>query len=267
MARANGISVVALRDPRVKNDAALIQRDSMPEVQVYRAAVVADAAAFDSLASFFPALGWQVTSVLPQDIARRLGILAPDLIIVSSEILTRPDTCEAPPIAGLVEQARDAGVPILVLPAYAPWRDGWGRRSLAQTNAIGGEALAPELRARLAVVLRHTGPDSCRRLLVFQDVTMDVASHRVFRGTRKVRLQPTGFSLLKHLLEHPYRIFPRGDLIAAVWGPGAQVLPRTVDVHIRRLRASLNSDGLPDYIRSVPAIGYGLEDARGVNHS
>ena len=88
---------------------------------------------------------------------------------------------------------------------------------------------------------------------------MDLVAHRVSRDAKNVHLGPTEFRLLRHLLEHPGRVFSREQLLDAVWGKDVYVEARTVDVHIRRLRKALNIDDKPDLIRTVRAAGYALE--------
>jgi len=65
--------------------------------------------------------------------------------------------------------------------------------------------------------------------------------------------------LLRYLLEHPGRVFSREQLLDAVWGADVYVEPRTVDVHIRRLRRALNADDERDPIRTVRSAGYALD--------
>jgi two-component system phosphate regulon response regulator PhoB len=64
------------------------------------------------------------------------------------------------------------------------------------------------------------------------------------------------------LLEHPGRVFSRERLLDAVWGHDVYVEPRTVDVHIRRLRKALNGPHELDVIRTVRSAGYALDEAR-----
>jgi two-component system phosphate regulon response regulator PhoB len=119
-----------------------------------------------------------------------------------------------------------------------------------------------ELTARLNAVLRRSRPALDADTLTYGDVAMDLAAHRVSRQGRPVSLRPTEFRLLQFLLEHPGRVYSREQLLNAVWTPDAYIEPRTVDVHIRRLRKALNAGGLPDIIRTVRASGYSLEDER-----
>ena len=119
-----------------------------------------------------------------------------------------------------------------------------------------------ELIARLRAVLRRSRPERDGETLQYQDLVMDLASHRVRRNGREVHLGPTEFRLLRHLLENQGRVFSREQLLDMVWGRDVYVEPRTVDVHIRRLRKAINIEGAVDLIRTVRAAGYSL-DAEG----
>jgi two-component system, OmpR family, phosphate regulon response regulator PhoB len=118
-----------------------------------------------------------------------------------------------------------------------------------------------ELIARLRAVLRRAKPEREDETLKYQDLVMDLASHRVKRNGREVHLGPTEFRLLRHLLENQGRVFSREQLLDMVWGRDVYVEPRTVDVHIRRLRKAINNDKENDLIRTVRAAGYALDYA------
>jgi two-component system, OmpR family, phosphate regulon response regulator PhoB len=118
-----------------------------------------------------------------------------------------------------------------------------------------------ELIARLRAVLRRAKPEREDETLKYQDLVMDLASHRVKRNGREVHLGPTEFRLLRHLLENQGRVFSREQLLDMVWGRDVYVEPRTVDVHIRRLRKAINNDKENDLIRTVRAAGYALDHA------
>jgi two-component system phosphate regulon response regulator PhoB len=115
------------------------------------------------------------------------------------------------------------------------------------------------LLARMRALLRRAGTVQNKGQLVFHDVTMDLTSHRVHRKARPIHLGPTEFRLLEFLLQHPRRVFTREELLDAVWGPDIHVEPRTVDVHIRRLRKAINTEGELDIVRTVRAAGYALD--------
>ena len=115
------------------------------------------------------------------------------------------------------------------------------------------------LLARMRALLRRTNAVPSKGRLTFHDITMDLAAHRVQRNGRAVHLGPTEFRLLEFFLQHPRRVFSREELLDAVWGPDIHVEPRTVDVHIRRLRKSVNGEGELDLVRTVRAAGYALD--------
>ena len=117
-----------------------------------------------------------------------------------------------------------------------------------------------ELLARVRAVLRRLRPAFEAEILQFSDVTMDLAEFRVTRCGDSVQLAPTEFRLLRHFMEHPGRVFTREQLLNAVWGREIYLEPRTVDVHVRRLRRTLNAGGRQDIIRTVRATGYAMDE-------
>jgi len=119
-----------------------------------------------------------------------------------------------------------------------------------------------ELIARLRAVIRRARPATAAETLEFADVSLDLAGHRVSRGGTPIHLGPTEFRLLRYLMERPGRVFSREQLLDAVWGHDAYVEPRTVDVHIRRLRKAMNEGDREDLIRTVRTAGYSLDQSQ-----
>lgn len=115
------------------------------------------------------------------------------------------------------------------------------------------------LLARMRALLRRSSPVAPRGSLVFHDISMDLAAHRVQRNGRAVHLGPTEYRMLAFLMEHPGRVFSREEVLDAVWGRDIHVELRTVDVHVRRLRKALNAPDEIDVIRTVRASGYALD--------
>ena len=115
------------------------------------------------------------------------------------------------------------------------------------------------LLARMRALLRRSSSVPSKGQLNFHDIVMDLGTHRVQRNSRPIHLGPTEFRLLEFFMQHPRRVFAREELLDAVWGPDIHVEPRTVDVHIRRLRKSINSEGELDIVRTVRAAGYSLD--------
>ena len=119
-----------------------------------------------------------------------------------------------------------------------------------------------ELIVRLRAVIRRARPATAAETLEFADVSLDLAGHRVSRGGTPIHLGPTEFRLLRYLMERPGRVFSREQLLDAVWGHDAYVEPRTVDVHIRRLRKAMNEGDREDLIRTVRTAGYSLDQSQ-----
>src|SRR5450755_3284733 len=115
------------------------------------------------------------------------------------------------------------------------------------------------LLARMRALLRRSNALPTKGQLAFHDITMDLAAYRVQRNGRAVHLGPTEFRLLEFFMQHPRRVFSREELLDGVWGPDIHVEPRTVDVHIRRLRKAINASGELDVVRTVRAAGYALD--------
>ena len=119
-----------------------------------------------------------------------------------------------------------------------------------------------ELTARIKAVLRRSAPGDGSASLTYEDIFMDLETHRVTRGERPIKLGPTEFRLLRTFLEKPGRVFSREQLLDKVWGRDIYVELRTVDVHIRRLRKALNEGEDSDLIRTVRSAGYSLDAAK-----
>ena len=116
-----------------------------------------------------------------------------------------------------------------------------------------------ELIARIKALLRRSEPTIFDEMLTYKNtIAMDLKKHRVKRNGKNVRLGPKEYQLLKLFLENPGRVFSRDQLLDRVWGD-INVEPRTVDVHIRRLRKNINISKSNDLIRTVRSSGYSLD--------
>ena len=150
-------------------------------------------------------------------------------------------------------------VPIIMLTARGEEGDKLRGLDAGADDYVTKPFSPSELIARLRAVMRRSRPERDGETLQYQDLVMDLASHRVRRNGREVHLGPTEFRLLRHLLENQGRVFSREQLLDMVWGRDVYVEPRTVDVHIRRLRKAINADVETDLIRTVRAAGYALD--------
>ncbi len=152
-----------------------------------------------------------------------------------------------------------ANVPIIMLTARGEEEDRVRGLETGADDYVTKPFSPRELVARVGAVLRRVRPALAGERLSYADIEMDTASHRVRRGGAAISLGPTECRLLKHFLEHPGRVFSRERLLDSVWGRDSDIEPRTVDVHIRRLRKAINVADAPDLIRTVRSAGYALD--------
>ena len=115
-----------------------------------------------------------------------------------------------------------------------------------------------ELLARIKAVLRRSNPEIVSDSLEFEDLSLDRVEKRVFRDNLEIKLGPTEFRLLEFFLMNPKRVYSRDQILENVWPNNINVESRTIDVHIRRLRQSINIDNKKEFIRTVRASGYSL---------
>lgn len=141
-------------------------------------------------------------------------------------------------------------IPIIMLTARGEEADRIRGFDAGADDYVSKPFSPAELVARVRAVLRRSMPEPEDEKLIFADIEMDLAAHKVRRQGRKVHLGPTEFRLLQYMMENPARVFSREKLLDKVWGRDVYVEPRTVDVHIRRLRKSLNIEGQPDLIQN-----------------
>ena len=150
-------------------------------------------------------------------------------------------------------------VPIIMLTARGEENDRIRGLDTGADDYITKPFSMTELLARLRAVMRRIRPSLAEDVVRIGDIEMDRAAHRVRRSGSDIHLGPTEFRLLEFFLRHPKRVFSREDVLNAVWGRDIHVEPRTVDVHIRRLRKAINGPGEIDIVRTVRAAGYALD--------
>ncbi len=115
-----------------------------------------------------------------------------------------------------------------------------------------------ELIARVNAVLRRSIEKPVHeKILKTGDIEIDTERYTVSIKGKPVKLSATEFKLLLFLAERRGKVFSRGQLLDAIWRDEAFVEPRTVDVHIRRLRAQIEEDPAnPRYVKTMRGIGY-----------
>jgi phosphate regulon transcriptional regulator PhoB len=115
-----------------------------------------------------------------------------------------------------------------------------------------------ELIARIKAVLRRTGEKTAtEKTLSIGKLLINLETHGVTKGKTPLELSATEFKLLVYLVERKGKVFSREQLVDAVWKGEAFIEPRTVDVHIRRLRTQIEDDSSnPAYLKTRRGVGY-----------
>ena len=115
-----------------------------------------------------------------------------------------------------------------------------------------------ELLARIKAVLRRSDPKIVSDYIEFDDLKLNRNERRVFRSDIEITLGPTEFRLLEFFLLNLKRVYSRDQILENVWPNNINVESRTIDVHIRRLRKSVNLKNKKELIRTVRSAGYSL---------
>jgi len=152
-------------------------------------------------------------------------------------------------------------VPIVVLSGGA---DELHRVRCLQRGAddvVGKPFSYPELRERVAAVLRRCSQRRARAVLRAGSLTIDLAARTLDAAGRPVELSRLEFDLLRTLAAEPGRVFPRGELLRGVWGYSTEARSRTLDSHVARLRAKLRAAGVERQLVCVWGVGYRLDPA------
>jgi phosphate regulon transcriptional regulator PhoB len=151
-------------------------------------------------------------------------------------------------------------LPIIMLTARAEEVDRVLGLELGADDYITKPFSPRELVARVRAVLRRShGEDVPPPHEVFERgrLRADFDTYEVFLDGQPANLSLREFELLKFFLQHPYRVYDRLQLLDLVWGQDVHVEPRTVDVHIRRLRKRIErNDASPELIVTVRGVGY-----------
>jgi two-component system phosphate regulon response regulator PhoB len=150
-------------------------------------------------------------------------------------------------------------LPVIMVTARTEDQDAVRALDIGADDYITKPFAVEALLARIRALLRRSGTVPTKGTLTFLDLSMDQDAHRVVRNGRALHLGPTEYRLLEFFLMHPGRVFSREQMLDAVWGRDIHVEPRTVDVHIRRLRKAINAEGEVDIIRTVRSAGYALD--------
>jgi DNA-binding response OmpR family regulator len=224
--------------------------------------LVADenAAAREFLADNLTADGYHV--LVAPDRAKAIALLDvnhPDLVVVdvNGDTLALIDAVRS---ADGVASRIDPDTPMIVLTGNPVTIHRVRMLERGGDDVVAKPFSYPELRARIAAVLRRTAMSPSRRLIRVGALTIDAAARRITVGGRQVELSAKEYDFLLALAADPTRVFTRQELLRNVWGFHSPARTRTLDCHASRLRRKLKDAGGEALIVNVWGVGYRLID-------
>ena len=153
-------------------------------------------------------------------------------------------------------------VPIIMLTAKGQEEDRISGLELGADDYLVKPFSPRELVARVRALLRraHVEVEPQRDKLVYGPLEIDVSAHRVILGGEEIELTASEFKLLLTLSRYPGRVYSRMELVEKVLGYDFEGYERTIDSHVKNLRAKLNDDPRsPTFIHTVHGVGYRFE--------
>jgi len=178
---------------------------------------------------------------------------APDLILLDWML---PGTSGVVLAKHLRADARTKDIPIIMLTARGEERDKVLGLESGADDYITKPFSPRELMARIRAALRRHAPQMPDEMVSAGGLELSPATHRVTAKGAAIDLGPSEFRLLHFFMTHAERVHSRTQLLDQVWGTQVFVEERTVDVHIRRLRAALEPVKMDGLIQTVRGSGY-----------
>lgn len=177
----------------------------------------------------------------------------PDLVILDWMLPGQSGVSLAKRLRG---EERTRELPIIMLTARVHEEDKVQGLEAGADDYITKPFSPKELVARVRAVLRRRSPHLAGEAIEIGGLKLNPATHRVSSGEEPVELGPTEFRLLFFFMTHPERVYTRAQLLDDVWGDHVFIEERTVDVHIRRLRAALEPYQHHERVETVRGTGY-----------
>ncbi len=113
-----------------------------------------------------------------------------------------------------------------------------------------------ELIARIKALLRRRSPELVNEPIKVNGLVLDPGSHKLQANNKNINIGPTEFKILHFFMKNTERVYSRSQILDKVWGNKSVIDDRTVDVHIKRLRETLNNSGHDKLVQTVRGAGY-----------
>jgi DNA-binding response OmpR family regulator len=189
-----------------------------------------------------------------EDALKRARASAPDAVVLD---LLMPGTDGLSVLRSLREEGATAEVPVLLLTARNEEMDKLLGFEYGADDYLTKPFSPRELIARIGALLRRRRPEGGEKVIEAAGLRIDPVNHVASFEGAALELTRREFGLLYHLARHPGRLFRREELLDRVWGYDYIGESRTVDVHVRRLRAKLGEGRA--LIQTVTGVGYRFE--------
>jgi two-component system phosphate regulon response regulator PhoB len=147
-------------------------------------------------------------------------------------------------------------IPIIMLTARGEEADRVAGLEAGVDDYVVKPFSSRELVARIKAVLRRSQGDDGAGAIELGGLRIDSPAHRVYAHGQPLAVGPTEYRLLHFFMTHAERVYSRAQLLDHVWGGSVYVEERTVDVHIRRLRKTLEPSALDGLVQTVRGSGY-----------
>lgn len=182
----------------------------------------------------------------------------PDLLVLDWMLPGQSGIALAKKLRG---DERTREIPVIMLTARAHEEDKVQGLDAGADDYVTKPFSPKELVARVRAVLRRRSPHLSGETIEIGDLQLNPATHRVQSAKQTIELGPTEFRLLFFFMTHAERVYTRAQLLDEIWGDHVFIEERTVDVHIRRLRAALEVSGHHERVETVRGTGYRFRGA------
>lgn len=185
----------------------------------------------------------------------------PDLVVLDLMLpgLSGIELCKI-----LRGRADTSKLPILMLTAKAGEADRVLGLELGADDYLAKPFSPREMVARVRAILRRANGVASSEVRLAYDkgaLKIDFSTYEVYARGKSIKLTLKEFELLRFLVQNPNRVLSRDQLLDRIWGDETFVTPRTVDVHIRRLRKAIEEDdSRPKWILTLRGVGYKFDE-------